>query len=250
MLSYNRLNFVSFQGWSSKGAIGNVGNPFWNPHTNALIQPVKFHFISGLVIKRGLELMASTLGSTFWKEGIGIWSPILAVSPLQVFLMKDLVWKVSSKIREWMEVEISPIVKIFKLYPSKRKTRSWGSIGALQSVRSQSTAEIFLTPDHMGGIHITLVMWRSGMGFERVSLVKIRICCRFGKSSLPAYIEATSISACRSKPRVSNGNTLRATSHTRLRAHDHNTSSILIGGKGGVGPSSLLDTTLEGPRWL
>ena len=39
---------------------------------------------------------------------------------------------------------------------------------------------------------------------------------------------------------------LWATSHTRLRAHDHSTSSIFIGGKGGAGPSSL-HTTLEGP---
>jgi hypothetical protein len=39
---------------------------------------------------------------------------------------------------------------------------------------------------------------------------------------------------------------LRATSHTRLRSRDHYTSSTLIGGKGGAGPSSL-HTTLEGP---
>jgi hypothetical protein len=32
----------------------------------------------------------------------------------------------------------------------------------------------------------------------------------------------------------------------RLRAHDHYTSSTLIGGKGGASPSSL-HTTLEGP---
>ena len=32
---------------------------------------------------------------------------------------------------------------------------------------------------------------------------------------------------------------LRATSHTRLRARDHYTLSILIGGKGGASPSSL-----------
>ena len=48
---------------------------------------------------------------------------------------------------------------------------------------------------------------------------------------------------------------VRATPHTRLRAHDHYTSSALIGGKGGAGPS-LLHTTLEGPmeyvnaRWM
>ena len=32
---------------------------------------------------------------------------------------------------------------------------------------------------------------------------------------------------------------MRATSHTRLRAHDPYTSSTLIGGKRGAGPSSL-----------
>jgi hypothetical protein len=40
---------------------------------------------------------------------------------------------------------------------------------------------------------------------------------------------------------------VRATSHTRLRARDHYTSSTLIGGKGGAGPSSL-HTTFEGPK--
>ena len=49
---------------------------------------------------------------------------------------------------------------------------------------------------------------------------------------------------------------LRATSHTRLRACDHYTSSTLIGRKGGAGPSSLLHATFEGPtecvnaRWM
>jgi len=38
--------------------------------------------------------------------------------------------------------------------------------------------------------------------------------------------------------------------HTRLRARDHYTSSTLIGGKGGAGPSSFC-TTLEGPtEWV
>ena len=39
---------------------------------------------------------------------------------------------------------------------------------------------------------------------------------------------------------------LRATSHTRLTARDHYSSSTLVGGKGGSGPS-LLHTALEGP---
>ena len=49
--------------------------------------------------------------------------------------------------------------------------------------------------------------------------------------------------------------TLRATSHTRLRAHNHNAWSTLVDGKGGASPSSL-HTTLEGPtecvnaRWM
>src|SRR6202048_3615151 len=48
---------------------------------------------------------------------------------------------------------------------------------------------------------------------------------------------------------------INSTPHTRLRARVHNTSSILMGGKGGAGPSSL-HTTLEGPaeyvdaRWI
>ena len=44
------------------------------------------------------------------------------------------------------------------------------------------------------------------------------------------------------------GVTIRATSHTRLNARDHYTSTgTPIGGKDGAGPSSL-HTTLEGPK--
>jgi len=50
-----------------------------------------------------------------------------------------------------------------------------------------------------------------------------------------------------------NVNLNATSSHTRLRAHDHYTSSTLIGGKGGAGPSSL-PTTLEGTngvyKWM
>ena len=48
---------------------------------------------------------------------------------------------------------------------------------------------------------------------------------------------------------------IRATSHTRVAACDRYTSSTIVGGKGGAGPSSLR-TTLEGPteyvnaRWV
>ena len=40
--------------------------------------------------------------------------------------------------------------------------------------------------------------------------------------------------------------TQKATLHTRLRVHDHCTSSTLIGGKGGAGPT-LVHTVLEVP---
>ena len=45
------------------------------------------------------------------------------------------------------------------------------------------------------------------------------------------------------------GSTIRATSHMRLRTHDHYTSSTLIIGKGGARPSSL-HTMLERPTEL
>ena len=54
---------------------------------------------------------------------------------------------------------------------------------------------------------------------------------------------------------MSSSHKTRATLQTRLRAHDHFTSSTLIGGKGGASSSSL-HTTLEGPtehvnaRWM
>ena len=61
-----------------------------------------------------------------------------------------------------------------------------------------------------------------------------------GNNSIVKHIHKLSSSKC------TNSNGLRATSHKKLRACDHFTSSTLIGGKGGAGPSSLY-TTLEGP---
>ena len=46
-------------------------------------------FISKLVIKRGLELVASALGSIFGKEKVGFQFLLLASYLLQVLLMKD-----------------------------------------------------------------------------------------------------------------------------------------------------------------
>ena len=60
-------------------------------HTIALKQLVKFHFISRMVIKRGLELIASTLSSTFWKEELGVRTP----SPWHHLLHKSFQWRTS-----------------------------------------------------------------------------------------------------------------------------------------------------------
>jgi hypothetical protein len=63
------------------------------------------------------------------------------------------------------------------------------------------------------------------------------------------------VSRCYFPISSNNGYDLRATSHTKLRACDHCTSSVVIGRKGGAGPSSL-HTMLEGPmeyvnaRWM
>lgn len=122
-------------------------------HTNALIQSNKFYYISWLVIKRGLELMTSTLDSTFRNEEVTIWTPLLASSPPRVLLRTGLGWKFSSELCERMEVEISSSVKFFGLYLRGREARCWGNIGAFEYVKSQSMVEILLTHDHTGGIH-------------------------------------------------------------------------------------------------
>ena len=50
-------------------------------------------------------------------------------------------------------MEVSSNVKFFKLYPRGREARGWGTIrGAFRSLKSQSTAEIFLVRNHKGDI--------------------------------------------------------------------------------------------------
>ena len=66
--------------------------------------------------------------------------------------------------------------------------------------------------------------------------------------TLPLHMMCTLVATARDSTEVRvQYTTLRATSHTRLRARDQITPSTLIGGKGGAGPSSL-HTTLEGPN--
>ena len=70
------------------------------------------------------------------------------------------------------------------------------------------------------------------------------------------YFSSSVIGSFVTRGRLSPCICVRATSHTRLRARDHDyTSSTLIGGRGVAGLSSL-QTTLEGPmeyanaRWM
>jgi hypothetical protein len=56
-----------------------------------------------------------------------------------------------------MEVDILSNVMFFKLYPVGREAKRWGIIGAFRSLKSQSTAKIFLACELMGGIHNALV---------------------------------------------------------------------------------------------
>ena len=52
-----------------------------------------------------------------------------------------------------MKVKISSNVKCFELYPRGGEAKSWGIIETLRYAKSQSRAEIFLAPDHAGGVH-------------------------------------------------------------------------------------------------
>jgi hypothetical protein len=49
-------------------------------------------------------------------------------------------------------------LEVFQALPEGRATRSWGNIGAFRCARSQSTAKIFLAPDHTEDVHNTSVM--------------------------------------------------------------------------------------------
>ena len=86
--------------------LGNLGNPMgtFKSHTNALIQPFKFHYIPRLVITRGLELMASILSERI---------PQSASSPPQSLFNEGLSLYISSKLCEKMEVETSSNVKYY-----------------------------------------------------------------------------------------------------------------------------------------
>ena len=125
MLSYNQLNFILFQ--DRQKGLGVDGCPW-------------FYVLEG----RG--------GSSNLPVGI-----ISFVSPSNEGLLS---LKISFKIHEWMEVEVSSNLKFFKLYLRRRReAKSWGNIGAFRSVGSQLTSKIFQALDHTGGVHNASVTW-------------------------------------------------------------------------------------------
>jgi hypothetical protein len=63
-----------------------------------------------------------------------------------------------------VEVEISPNMKFFKLYPVGREATNWGRIGAFRSLRSQLTVKIFLACELMAGVHNASMTWSRESG--------------------------------------------------------------------------------------
>ena len=133
------------------------------PRTNAFIQPINFHFISRLVTKRDLELMASTPWF-YHSEGRGkslspppFWHHLLHKSFNEGLSIKKIIQD------SWVNRGGDFIQhEVFQALPEGRRNKKLGHIGAFRYVRLQSTAKIFLAPDHMGGVHNTLV--RHGRG--------------------------------------------------------------------------------------
>lgn len=135
----------------------------WEPpksHTNALVWSML-----SLDMKRGFGLMIGTFGCTFLKEVVGVrFSPLASSIPLT----KDFYWKVSPKLREKLEVEISSNQKFSRLCSRGREARSWDNIEAFRYIRSQLAAHIFLAHDHMEALTMTWVRkngewWKHGM---------------------------------------------------------------------------------------
>ena len=113
------------------------GEPLWElwvpskSHTNALIQLVKFYFISKVVIKRGLKLMAGTLGSTFRKGEVGIQIPHLASSPPQVLLDEGLSLKIFIQ-DSWVDGGGDFIRReVFQALPEGKKNQKLGEYRSL-----------------------------------------------------------------------------------------------------------------------
>ena len=73
ILANEKLVFARWRGWSFIPSCESICVSFWRI-PNALIQPVKFPFISRVVTKRGLELIASTLVLHYKRKSARIWT--------------------------------------------------------------------------------------------------------------------------------------------------------------------------------
>ena len=101
-----------------------------------------------------LELMARTVGYAIQKEKIRVRPPrqvgiISFISPLNEGLsLKHFIQ--DSRVDEGGDLIQH---EVFQALHEGRDTISWDNTEALRSVRSRWTAEIFLAPDHTGGVH-------------------------------------------------------------------------------------------------
>lgn len=114
MFSFNRLNFISFQGWSPKGA--------WRWQ----LVPLVLHFKEEVGVRTISSASPSNKGHNLKKN-----HPIFVSGWMWRFLQRE----------------------VFQIYPRGREAKIWGNTGALRFVRLQLTAKIFLAPDHTGGVH-------------------------------------------------------------------------------------------------
>ena len=71
----------------------------------------------------------------------------------------------------------------------RRETRNWDRIGAFRSLILQSTADIFLACELMGGVHNALATWSMGFGGQTrrikvgTNLPLSCVVCKFVKCS-------------------------------------------------------------------
>jgi hypothetical protein len=146
ILTNEKSVFAIWRGWLFIPSYEIISMGFWG-FPNVLIQPVKFHFISRVVTKRGMRWQLVPLVLHF-KEEVGV-RTISSTSPSNKGhnLKKNHPIFVSGWMLRFLQREV------FQIYPRGREAKIWGNTWALRFVRLQLTAKIFLAPNHTGGVH-------------------------------------------------------------------------------------------------
>ena len=106
--------------------------------------------------------MASNLNCAFQKEEVGVWTlhppPVGIISFISHF-NEGLSLKIFI-LDSWLD-EGGDLIQheVFQALHEGRDAISWDNIEAFRSIGSRLTAEIFLAPDHTGGVHNAWVTW-------------------------------------------------------------------------------------------